>query len=249
MTNKTLIIGDLHLKSKTVLPKIDAALTTDPDINRIVFTGDYCDDWDAKDWQLMNALEELAIWVKAARKCGLDVELLVGNHDYQYLVGIPGCGTQIEYAPFVRDTLIPLDLQMATVVDGFLVTHAGVMRLWAKRHLKEELKNPEGIAISLNAKFAKRGRSRNAFDRVGLARGGSDYPSPIWTDRSELERFPIEGINQIVGHTPVSTCTQFIADGGENLWFCDTFSLYSDGEPIGDSSILCVCDGHVERRP
>jgi hypothetical protein len=45
----------------------------------------------------------------------------------------------------------------------------------------------------------------------------------------------IGDIVQVVGHTPVKTIQKY-----GNIYIADTFSLYSDMEPIGDGSLLLI---------
>ena len=56
-----------------------------------------------------------------------------------------------------------------------------------------------------------------------------------------------------MGHTPVAACERMPpasrwarADGGEELWLCDTFSLTSRMRSIGDGGMLLVEDGRAE---
>ena len=67
---ETLVVGDLHLKQPVVLPRIDALLAAHPTIGRVVFLGDVCDDWDARPYQALEALELYAGWVERRRAAG-----------------------------------------------------------------------------------------------------------------------------------------------------------------------------------
>lgn len=52
-------------------------------------------------------------------------------------------------------------------------------------------------------------------------RGGTNkYAGPLWCDMRELEFVHVPGLNQIVGHTPVDTCTMAkVADSNEETTF------------------------------
>ena len=50
-------------------------------------------------------------------------------------------------------------------------------------------------------------------------------------------------MRQVVGHTPRRTCARLRAD--PEVWCCDTFSLFRDGRPIGDGTVLVVDDGKI----
>lgn len=247
---KTLVVGDTHVKQKIVLPRVDV-LAERHGVGRIVLLGDYCDEWRSTDDQLMDGLYCLADWADETRASGVQVDALLGNHDYQYLMGREGPGTHMCMVREARELLCALNPVIAAVVDGFLVTHAGVTDSWAERYLDEPACAKEACE-QLNALFAGGDREdRAALFTCGAGRGGWDVPGPLWADLSELSDDPCAGIDQIVGHTPVSTCglvpTPPADEAGEGckLAACDTFSLSSSLLPIGDGSMLLVNDGSV----
>lgn len=240
---KTLVIGDIHIKSQAILPRIETLLEQQKDVQRIVFTGDYCDDWHVSSNEFRTDIENFAEWVNKTRK-SIDVDLVFGNHDFQYLLGRPGPGTKPSLYPFVREVLFPLGLRIAHVVDGYLLTHAGLTAFWAERFLDEPL-DANTAFQQLNAMLdSGDSHSLDVLDMCGYGRGGFEIPSPLWADKFELESDPACGIPQIVGHTPVSTV--HASDDvhiSEEIWFCDTFSTTSHGRPIGDGTVLLVEDG------
>lgn len=248
----TLIVGDTHLKHELILPRVDAARER-VGAERVVFVGDYCDEWGSTGRQLLAALELFGGWVEDARAAGVRVDVLLGNHDFQYLLGEEGPGTHVLIMDEVAAQLRSLGATIAETVDGFLLTHAGLATEWACRHL-EAPGDAEEAKSQLNALF-ERGTAHDlrALSSCGAGRGGWDVPSPLWADRSELWEDAYPGIDQIVGHTPVAACERMPpasawarAGGGEELWLCDTFSLTSRMRPIGDGGMLLVEDGQVE---
>lgn len=248
----TLVVGDTHLKHELILPRVDAAIER-CSVERVVFLGDYCDEWGSTGRQLLAALELLVGWVEDARAAGARVDLLLGNHDFQYLLGEEGPGTHVLLMDEVATLLRGLGATAAETVDGFLLTHAGLTAGWARRHL-EAPADAEEAKAQLNDLLA-RGTWNDlcALSSCGAGRGGWDEPSPLWADRSELWEDAYPGIDQIVGHTPVAACERMPpasrwarADGGEELWLCDTFSLTSRMRPLGDGGMLLVEYGRVE---
>ena len=233
----TLVVGDTHLKHGIILPRVDAAIercTAD----RVVGLGDDCDEWGSTGRQLLAALELFAGWVGDTHAAGVRVDLLLGNHDFQYLMGEEGPGTHVLLMDDVAALLRRLGATVAETVDGFLLTHAGLTAGWARLHLEAPADVDEAKA-QLNGLFARGTWSDlRALSSCGTGRGGWDEPGPLWADRSELWEDAYPGISQIVGHTPLA--------GGEELWLCDTFSLTSRMRPIGDGSMLLVEDGRVE---
>ena len=79
---KTLVVGDLHLKQQYVLPRIDETFAADAEIGRVVFLGDACDDWGATEADELGAMEFYAKWVGRHRERGMQVDVLLGNHDF-----------------------------------------------------------------------------------------------------------------------------------------------------------------------
>lgn len=248
---KTLVVGDMHLKQSIILPRVDA-LAARYGVRRIVFAGDYCDEWRSSDAMLSDELNLFAEWVGDARRAGKQIDLLLGNHDYQYVLGREGSGTHMSLIGEVQALLDGLDPMIAATVDGFLVTHAGLTESWARRHLGE-VADADEAAGRLNALHRGGKKDRLALLSCGPGRGGRNLPGPLWADRDELRRDAVRGIDQIVGHTPSGTCELVGAEADDlpahvaRIWTCDTFSLTLRHFrfPIGDGSMLLVEDGQV----
>lgn len=130
----TIIAGDLHLKQSRVLPLIDAALER-TGARRVVFCGDYTDDWGSTDADELQELAIMGAWAGERRRGGVQVDLLMGNHDFAYFTGRGNAGTHTWITPEVRRLLTEAGIAMATSVDDILVTHAGLTRSWAQRSL------------------------------------------------------------------------------------------------------------------
>lgn len=248
---ETLIVGDVHLRTEWVLPAIDDVLAGHPAVGRVVFTGDFCDEWNARPQTMRNGICTLVRWVEARRSQGLSVDLVFGNHDFQYLLGEQGPGTHMTLVPFVREMLFPLGLRMAHIVDGFLVTHAGLTGIWANEYLSRPA-TAEEAAHQLNAMLDEGSlRTLYKLHACGRGRGGREVPGPLWADRQELMRDPYPAFNQIVGHSPLRRITRerVFAKGSDGtrravvLWFCDTFSRLPNGRAIGNGSMLLMANG------
>ena len=245
---KTLIAGDLHLKQPVVLPRIDKLLAADASIGRVVFLGDACDDWNATPRSALHALEFYADWVERKRAAGLQIDVLLGNHDFCYIRGKRGPGTIMTIMRDVRKLLEnELRVQVACAVGPCLCTHAGVTGVWAAKHLANVLPDEnngvriEQLAQALNDMLAD-GECWAALDSCPPSRGGWQLPGPLWADLRDTAADPLAGVSQIVGHTPVVTAHEVCLSQHVNaaLWACDTFSLTSTGFPIGDGSMLLV---------
>lgn len=242
----TLCVGDLHLKQQQVLPHIDALLKRgDYSINRIVFLGDACNDWDARPREELAALNFYADWIEAKRAEGLTVDVLLGNHDFAYIRGVEGPGTILTIMFDVREILEKrLKAKVATLVGGALCTHAGITSSWRRNYaLDFEPKNDaQAWCVFLN-EMQLQGRFWEALDSCGPGRGYCGIPGPLWADYHELIRAPWGAFDQIVGHTPLKTVTRHrVKPQNIDLYFCDTMSTGIEIKPLGDGSMLLVHD-------
>ena len=89
---KTLVVGDMHCKEELVLPRVDAAVEA-LGAGRVVFCGDYVDEWRSNALTMRDALDFFGDWVRTRRAQGLGVDLVLGNHDVQYLLRESDPGT------------------------------------------------------------------------------------------------------------------------------------------------------------
>jgi predicted phosphodiesterase len=250
---KTLVVGDMHLKEELILGRVDAAVSQ-MDIERVVFCGDYTDEWHSNRLTTLDALDMLVAWVRRRRRQGMEIDLVLGNHDMQYLRRAPGPGTHVDLYDEVANALATLGVQVATIAGNCLVTHAGVTRAWADRHLElNDTYDVCDVCQALNAMWGRGGEDDfAALESAGPGRGGFEIPGPLWADQSELYQDPLPGIHQIVGHSPVESIDlwQIPSEDGchtaAKLVFCDTFGLTRDLTPIGDGSILFVEGKSVE---
>lgn len=245
---KTLVVGDLHTKYNI----LDRVIQLSKDYDRVVFLGDYVDDWNT----VPEASHNLLIGLKEFYENNIGkVILLLGNHDLSEWVGdnfrCSGFNPQSHLLVngfFARFEMI---FKVAHYEQGYLFTHAGVTEGWKNKYLPD-CDTGAQIADKLNWAYRHWGENDEAekiflgLSGVGFMRNGWDVPSPVWADINELLQDPIPELNQIVGHSPVDTVRDFQSYGAK-LWFCDTHSLYSDKRPIGDNSLLEIVDGEVNK--
>ncbi|MDR0848995.1 MAG: metallophosphoesterase [Propionibacteriaceae bacterium] len=246
---KILFAGDYHLKPQMLEPLKRLADTHQPD--RIVFLGDLVDDWDAAALDYDRGLEQLADFVNKQGRA--TVTLLYGNHDLRYLEWPPvmdGFGYNASAALLIKESLEANADIMRVAEDAmdaagspWLFTHAGLTKDWAKRYLANDMSSPNPdvtvIADSLNA-MVTTAQGRAELQTVGYLRGGRGIPGPLWADFDELTSNLFPGINQVIGHTPQTTCQHLTTDNGDQVWACDTWSTYMNNRPIGDRSFLLM---------
>lgn len=215
---KVLFIGDIHGQSSWEEYAGEAMKAG----CEIVFLGDYVDSFDVKSHAIEQNLLSIIAYKKRAdkRKHFSKVTLLLGNHDYAYMMnktatsGYDVCWAERYYEIFNKNW------DLFDVAWGYtspftqeytLATHAGLTKTWVKNYLKNTKYDEH--------QFVKRILGDDAFEtkklhdilnvlkdkfgflwKVGSVRGGSGTPGPLWADYSELINDPID-INQIVGHT------------------------------------------------
>ena len=246
-SEKTVVVGDLHCKEELVLPRVDAAVT-ELGAGRVVFCGDYVDEWLSNALTVRDSLDRLGRWVRERRARGLGVDLVLGNHDVQYLLRESGPGTHAALYDEVAEALLGLGVRAAVTVGPWLVTHAGVTRAWANDCLDlPEGANAGEVAGQLNALLDHGVKiSLRMLATAGPGRCGYELPGPLWADQSELVCDALPGLDQIVGHTPVRSIdlrklpVEDDAGAACRLAFCDTMSLRRDLTPVGDGSMLLV---------
>lgn len=269
---KTIVVGDMHQKQHPILPIVDNAIRF-LGARRVVLLGDYCDDYspnrdttDAK--KLLEGLEFQADWIDRTRGRGIQVDVLLGNHDMQYLIERQGPGTNLNCIIPVQRLLAQMNVRMATAVDGWLATHAGLTSQFANVVLEIDSNaarsdrpsySAESLSEQLNAtldhalsEMFERGNDEELLllNLCGPGRGGACIPGPLRASTSELTLLGIPRLNQIIGHTPVYSVRELDEQGfcGERYMACDTFSTDFDFRPLGDGSILLTDDETHEMR-
>lgn len=237
-----LFVGDVH----NHLYIFDDVQRLDKEYNfdRIVFLGDYVDDWNTTNHDSLKTLKK----VFDLKESNPDkYTFCLGNHEMSYL-GFPCSGHQSMLDDVVRLELIrnidKIDLYTEVEIGDttYVCSHAGFTNAYIcgvldmygeyKGVLEQFQEN------KLNSLQYLRYCSRN--------RGGYDpYSSFVWADRLELiDSGYVEKMlmpNQIVGHSPVKSIYKSPNDYGM-LYFIDTHSTYRDGFEYGDKSYLAFID-------
>ena len=239
MSNKVLFVGDLHCKQEYVLPYV-SKLVYSQGADKVVFLGDYVDDWNVPGKYVVRALA--AQLTRYNERCDkTEVVNLDGNHDWSYLHKdkYVASGHRYDIERSVRYRLNKLNLQMSCVVDKYLVTHAGVTKEWLDYALPDvDVLDAHVLSYTLNLMYSN---GDSLLNTCGLSRGGKDIAGPLWCDAYEdLKHTQGFGVSQIVGHSPVS-CVCCNTNKDETITYvCDTMSLTRQGAPIGNGSMLLL---------
>lgn len=190
---RTLIIPDIHNHTHNA----DHWLQTQQH-DRVVFLGDYFDDFGDTPEDVMNT----ARWLSARMDSSDDIFLL-GNHDASYL--FPD-SPELECPGFTRQKSRAIHevmsarhwerLQLTHFEQGWLMSHAGFHPVWMKEPTVEKILSRCDLAMELARKRVVDPILGAGEDRGGLQKFGG----PLWMDFGSL--MPIPKINQLVGHTP-----------------------------------------------
>lgn len=199
MKTPILVIGDLHGQIEIAQKALDS-------IYPVIFLGDFLDSFTRTVEDQINTLQLVLNAV-----AGGNARALMGNHEMSYMRPESRCSG---WNPITQSYVTHLQNRMEMLLEdyiwceGFLLTHAGV---------SQRLLN--ALETDLDTYL-----STGHFDQVGSLRGGRAPCGGLrWCDWREFE--PVEGVNQIVGHTR----GRVIRTKGNN-WCID---VLEDREPQG----------------
>ena len=223
---KIAIIGDLHGKNcykKLLKDKIES-------FDKIIFMGDYSDDsWITfTDKEIVDNLKEV---IEFKKKYKDKVELLIGNHDFQYIVGYPTASRYREtYAKEMHQIFGENEklFKMIFIANDYIFTHAGITNGWTN-YIKKKY-NIEKIGINnieeeINKVYAE---DKEDCNIVSFRRGGwNNFAGPLWADTEDLLEDAWIGYNQVVGHNRVKP-RSVIKKENYNIFLADHFDTNQD---------------------
>lgn len=212
-TGKTiLVLGDIH-QDLYRLKKI--IKSESPDI--VVTTGDWFDSFDYdEDYHVRDAAKFLLENHKNP-----NFVTCKGNHDVHYLFDskcLPCSGYENRKNMIVRATLgqhrvaVRDSMYWYVWVDDYFVSHAGLHPSFLHPMLKIEQESIDKWMldeIKKNEQYLAMA-SQGWFTQAGYGRGGSaPVGGLLWADFN-CEFKPIEGLKQLVGHTPHKRITNYL---------------------------------------
>ena len=197
---KHIIIGDLH--GKDCWKAVDVKT-----YDKVIFLGDYVDHWNLPDQKIYENLQDI---IKLKKKHSKKVELLLGNHDVQYLYyphflcsGFrPGIQRSLTYLFNSNKDIFKVAYQR----DNHLFTHAGITNSWYAEFLNlpllKQIKDERDTVADLVNKIEQTAQ-RWLLHKAGSIRGGDGQGGVTWADRKEMIADMLDGYHQVVGHTVV----------------------------------------------
>lgn len=223
---KIAIIGDLHGKNcykKLLKDKIES-------FDKIIFMGYYSDDsWITfTDKEIVDNLKEV---IEFKKKYQNKVELLIGNHDFQYIVGYPTASRYREtYAKEMHQIFNENEklFKMIFIANDYIFTHAGITNGWInyiKKKYHIEKISINNIEEEINKVYAA---DKEDCNIVSFRRGGwNNFAGPLWADTEDLLEDAWLGYNQVVGHNRVKP-RSVIKKENYNIFLADHFDTNQD---------------------
>ena len=239
--NKTLFVGDIHTK-EYIIKKVDELLQKDKEITKVVFVGDYVDEWNCRAEDNSSILIDLFNFKK---KYGNLVHLLLGNHEHSYL-GYPCSGYKYstEVPKFLEWKRKDFDVIYKT--DNYIVSHAGITTAWISKvadYYEMSEDNLDEIIDRINTGFHEGNTATSELLNLASFTSGGYSPiaSCLWSRPDDHKWFPLNGYTQVVGHTPIKDpiLESKIDKEGSVIYYIDTFSKFRDGiTDIGKGDLL-----------
>lgn len=235
---KVLFVGDIH--NHYYMFKQISRLDSLYWIDKIIFLGDYVDDWYTTNNESIETLEQI---IELKKSNPDKYTMCLGNHELSYL-GYPCSGHQFnreaEVTSLLRNNIDLFDLYTTIKLgkETYYCSHAGFLNDYVDfilgNNYNKKLQNMNKDKLSYLGDLR----------HCSMYRGGSsEFSSFVWADAREFktlidieEKLTIP--NQIVGHCPVKTITNLKYNNMCDLWYTDTHSTYSDGTEYGDKSYL-----------
>lgn len=218
---KIAIIGDLHGKNcwkKLLKDKIDA-------FDKIIFMGDYSDDsWIYfEDKEIIDNLKEV---IEFKIKYNNKTELLIGNHDFQYIVGYPTASRyRKSYAKEMHKIFNENEklFKIIHIENNYIFSHAGITNGWIN-YIKEKYKIENITMDNIEKEVNKVYKSdKEDCNIVSFRRGGlNNFAGLLWADIEDLLEDAWIDYNQAVGHNRVKPLS-VIKKENYNIYLSDHF--------------------------
>ena len=221
------IIPDIHQTThfiKMVKDNIDH-------LDKLVFLGDYVDNWlENLWWQIPehNPINIINKIVSYKKRYPAKIDLLLGNHCLSYLSSNPiskkVSGHQHEHDTEIMQAFLDniKEFKIAVEYDGWVISHAGFSNTWVTNQQEKGFnKDTENIVDWCNKMLLK--QNFHYFDWTGLKSPSGDEvtQTPTWIRPFSLIKdayFP----KQLVGHSETEFAPIFVKNKTINLILVDS---------------------------
>jgi len=192
---KICIISDIHglTEWKNIINKERG------NVDRFIFLGDYVDDKHSlisPEEQLENLHSILDF-----KEEYTNVDLLIGNHDLQYIGSVRSNRFTQRLSDLIQDELIVLirekTIQACVCYDNYLFSHAGVSRIWMREKGMQHY-------TDINNLFQTYPLVLDFVNKINSdAAGNNVYQSPLWIRPDSLSKSALPNYHHVVGHTRI----------------------------------------------
>ena len=212
--------------------------------DRIIFVGDYTDSFHVSNVVILQNLKEI---VHLKRTYPDKVVLLLGNHDINYILPNSYCSGYRPEARFDLENVFRENADLFKIAhleendegEQILWTHAGVTKPWfeilrnicfsSDFRFHKIFKGGEGLRVDelINKAWEYRVDPLTYADSDS---GGSHrWAGPLWVRPRRLIQYALDGIDQIVGHTPQKSLEKMTnVAGTANIYIVDVLERYDN---------------------
>lgn len=234
-----LFVGDVHTKLN-IIDLVEQLLNNSSmKIDKVVFTGDYVDDWGCSIQDNINTIKYVISFKNRYKD---KIILLLGNHELSYL-GHPCSGHK---ASLELTNLLKINIQYMDVFYNYrniLVSHGGLTENW-----KNLFEHKFGWQFPYTqANDALHSLDENLLSYLAIASytsgGNGIYASPLWARPKDHKLFLVNNLIQVVGHTPIqgNIFDNIYKHCSSEIFYIDTFFTYNN-ETIGNKDLLYFDD-------
>lgn len=182
-------------------------------VDKIIFLGDYFDNWTNK-WP--SQMENFKQIIRFKKKYPEKVCLCWANHDISYYLDERCSGYQYDHAIDIEEVFKAFKnlFEVVYIFDNWIFSHAGVSNIWLKNcGIKDD---PNKI----NQLFKEK---PNFFRWVGPSGDGDNIEEgPLWIRPKALQLSAIEGYDFVIGHTEFKDSPVEVKNNNSTFLYIDS---------------------------
>lgn len=207
------VISDIHglTKWKNIVNK------EREQVDRFIFLGDYVDD--KRELITPEEQRENLLSILEFKEEYVNVDLLIGNHDLQYIGGVRCNRFTQRLSSLMQGELMDMVqkeiLQACVSYGNYLFSHAGISSIWMKEKGMEHY-------TDINKQFHTNPLVVGFINKPNCdAAGDNVYQSPLWIRPNSLGKSALPDYHHVVGHTRIREIS-VIEQEERKLIFTDT---------------------------